>query len=134
MLADILVSESYDQLRALFEAFEEPAWNAMTRFIREKLPEEADAILSTVEAIRRPHRMFAENLRHFYDQETKWFGISSSQHDVIRTVVGRSEVDLGEILECYKQLYNVRFLRDSNTTWIGRYETALKVLTSVDDA
>ncbi|KAH7721068.1 annexin B [Aphelenchoides avenae] len=134
LLADILVKESYDQLRALFETYDDPAWNSMTRYIREKLPEEADAILSTTEAIGHPLRMFAENLRHFYDDETKWFGISSSQHDVIRSVVGRSEVDLGDILQCYERLYHARFLRDSNTTWIGRYETALKVLTSVDDA
>lgn len=67
----MFVKESYDQLRALFETYDDPAWNSMTRYIREKLPEEADAILSTTEAIGHPLRMFAENLRHFYDDETK---------------------------------------------------------------
>ncbi|KAH7704395.1 annexin [Aphelenchoides avenae] len=127
----MLAIDSYAQMRALFDAYEQPAGNSLEDLIRKAFPRDdnAEALIAPARTIHHPLATFAANLRHFYDKDVKWFGVSSSQHDVIRTVVGRSEIDLGDVLETYKSLYGSTFLAEPNEALDGSYANALVILT-----
>ncbi|KAH7698808.1 Annexin repeat [Aphelenchoides avenae] len=126
----MLAIGSYAQLRALFDAYEKSAVSSLEDLIRKAFPEDdnVQALIALARTIHHPRSTFATNLRHYYDKDVKWFGVSNSQRDVIRTVVGRSEIDLDDVLEKYKSLYGSTFLAESNDALDGNYTTALAVL------
>ncbi|KAH7702696.1 annexin [Aphelenchoides avenae] len=126
----MLAIDSYAQLRALFDAYEQSVGSSVDELIRKAFSgdDNGEAVISLSRAIHHRLTTFATNLRSYYDKETKWFGVSNSQHDVIRIVVGRSETDLGDVLRKYASMYGSNFLAESNDAFDGNYTTALAIL------
>ncbi|KAH7702325.1 annexin [Aphelenchoides avenae] len=131
----ILAMYSYEQLRAMFDAYEKPVGNSMDDLIRKEFAghDKGEALIAVVQTIHHRITTFARNLESFYDTEVKCFGISNSQHDVIRTVVARSEIDLGDVLAKYEFVYGTAFLEESNDLWASSYVLALRILTGRSD-
>lgn len=127
----MLATESHEQLCALFDAYEKTAGKSVEELIRKAFAgnDAGESLLVAVHAIREPLATFAHNIAGFYDSKMDVFGASNSQHDVIRTVVGRSELDLGDVLEKYEAMYGAPFLGESNHHRARSYEVALRVLT-----
>ncbi|KAH7718185.1 annexin-B11-like isoform X2 [Aphelenchoides avenae] len=133
IFSQMLAIDSYAQLRALFDAYEQSVGSSLEDLIRKAFAgdDNAEALIALARIIHNGLTTFAANLRSYYDKDVKWFGVSNNQHDVIRTVIGRSEVDLGDVLQKYKAMYGSAFLGESNHAFDSNYATALAVLCGI---
>ncbi|KAH7712524.1 Annexin repeat [Aphelenchoides avenae] len=133
IFSQMLAIDSYAQLRALFDAYEHSVGSSLEDLIRRAFAgdDNAEALIALARIIHNGLTTFATNLRSYYDKDVKWFGVSNNQHDVIRTVIGRSEIDLGDVLQKYKAMYGSAFLGESNHAFDSNYATALAVLCGI---
>ncbi|KAH7668141.1 annexin, partial [Aphelenchoides avenae] len=130
IFSQMLAIDSYAQLRALFDAYEQSVGSSLEDLIRKAFAGDdiAEALIALARILHNGLTTFATNLRSYYDKDVKWFGVSNNQHDVIRTVIGRSEIDLGDVLQKYKAMYGSAFLGESNHAFDSNYATALAIL------
>lgn len=67
----MLAFEGYTQLRALFDAYEEPVGNSIEGLIRKEFAgdDNGEALVKLVRTIHHRATTFAANLRNYYDSE-----------------------------------------------------------------
>nr|XP_022316637.1 annexin A7-like [Crassostrea virginica] len=96
----ILCIKSYDQLRSIFYKYEELKGNPLEEDIASETSGTLkDGFLAIVEVARYKPRFFA---RRLHDAMA---GFGTSDNDLIRLIITRSEDDLEEIKEEYQKLY-----------------------------
>lgn len=87
---------SYAQLRSIFDEYRKISGHKFEKTIKKEIDDELkDAYLSIVKAIRNPAAFFAKRLRHRVHKK----------NDMIRIVVTRSEIDLGDIKREYAEKF-----------------------------
>ncbi|KAH7696426.1 hypothetical protein AAVH_36502, partial [Aphelenchoides avenae] len=69
----MLALDSYAQLRALFDAYEQSAGSSLEDLIRKAFAgdDNGEAMISLARTIHHPRTTFATNLRHYYDKDVK---------------------------------------------------------------
>ncbi|XP_058059450.1 annexin B9 isoform X1 [Anopheles bellator] len=116
----ILVTRSYQQLRAVFDIYENlaghPVEDAVKREFSGAIEEGFKAI---VRCVRSKVQYFAKRLHN------SMAGLGTNDKTLIRIIVSRSEIDLGDIKEAFQEMYG-----KSLESWIkgdtsGDYKKAL---------
>ncbi|XP_026289323.2 annexin B10 isoform X1 [Frankliniella occidentalis] len=96
----ILAHESFEQLRLIFEEYKNVSGRTIQQAIRDELSGDLkEAIGTIVECVQNPAAYFAERLHKAIA------GAGTDDETMIRIIVSRSEVDLGDIKQEYERLY-----------------------------
>uniref|UniRef100_A0A023ERF0 Annexin n=1 Tax=Aedes albopictus TaxID=7160 RepID=A0A023ERF0_AEDAL len=96
----ILVTRSYQQLRAVFEAYENMAGHSVEDAIKREFSGAIEeGFKAIVRCVRSKVQYFAKRLHH------SMAGLGTNDKTLIRIIVSRSEIDLGDIKEAFQEMY-----------------------------
>ncbi|KAK3091422.1 hypothetical protein FSP39_019774 [Pinctada imbricata] len=116
----ILCLRSFEQLRAIFEKYQEIAGKEIEEDIESEMSGSMkDGFLALVEVARNKPRYFAKCLRRACE------GWGTHDADLIRIIATRSEDDLQEIKEEYQQLYEKSLEEEVESECGGDYKRLL---------
>ncbi|KAL8592334.1 hypothetical protein ACOMHN_044270 [Nucella lapillus] len=119
----VLASQSYEQLRAVFDAYSRVSGKDIEHAIRSEMSGDlATGMLTIVRMIRSKHGYFAERLYHSMK------GLGTDDRTLIRIIVSRCEVDMKQIKEEFQRRYSQSldaFIRDDTS---GDYSHLLLAL------
>ncbi|XP_063982801.1 annexin B9-like isoform X1 [Diachasmimorpha longicaudata] len=120
----ILITKSYPQLRRIFYEYERVSGSTIEEAIRREFsgPLE-DGYLAVVQCARNKTDYFAERLHK------AMAGIGTTDSTLIRVIVSRSEIDLGDIKDAYQQKYGNSLAADIDSDTSGDYKRLLLALT-----
>lgn len=119
----ILAHESFSQLRQIFEEYKTISGCTIEQAIKAEIGGElADAISAIVECVQDISRWYATRLRK------AMHGIGTDDRTLIRIIVSRSEIDLGDIKAQYEALYNKTLESEVRGETSGDYKRALVAL------
>lgn len=116
----ILVTRSYQQLRGVFEAYESMAGHTIEDAIKREFSGAIEeGFKAIVRCVRSKVQYFAKRLHN------SMAGLGTNDKTLIRIIVSRSEIDLGDIKEAFEEMYG-----KSLESWIkgdtsGDYKRAL---------
>ncbi|CAG9103242.1 unnamed protein product [Plutella xylostella] len=97
----ILAHESFEQLRLVFDAYKQLSGRTIEQAIKAELDGELrDALSAIVETCQNAAAWFATRLRAAMQ------GLGTDDRTLIRIIVSRSEIDLGDIRDEYERLYD----------------------------
>ncbi|CAG2061067.1 unnamed protein product, partial [Timema podura] len=97
----ILAHESFPQLRLIFEEYKNVTGRSIEQALESEISGELlEAMLAIVECVQSPPNYFAKRLH--------WAvaGAGTNDGTLIRIIVSRSEIDLGNIKREYERLYD----------------------------
>lgn len=119
----ILCSRSFAQLRATFQEYEKLSSTDIEKSLKKELSGDLeDALLAIVKSIKNRNAYFAERLRESMS------GAGTNDSDLIRIIVSRCEIDLGDIRREYSSLYNRDLVNDLKDELKGDYEDIVVAL------
>ncbi|GLH02923.1 Annexin [Gryllus bimaculatus] len=97
----IMAHESFPQLKLIFEAYKEISGRTIEQALQNELSGELlDAMLAIVENVQHPPTFFAKRIHDACE------GMGTDDKTLIRIIVSRSEIDLGNIKREFERLYD----------------------------
>ncbi|XP_044737114.1 annexin B10 isoform X2 [Chrysoperla carnea] len=119
----ILAHESFAQLKLVFEQYKEVSGNTMEQAIKHELDGELkEAMLAIVECVQSPPAFFAKRLH------AAMAGVGTDDRTLIRIIVSRSEIDLGDIKKEFERIYDKTLESFVKGETSGDYKRALVAL------
>ncbi|RZF42584.1 hypothetical protein LSTR_LSTR001379 [Laodelphax striatellus] len=119
----ILSHDSYEQLRIVFEEYKNLAGRTIEQSLKNELSGALlNAYLGVVECVQCPVTYLAKQLHN----AVKGFG--TDNNTLIRIIVSRSEIDLGNIKQEYERLYDKTLESVVKSETSGDYKKALVAL------
>ncbi|KAM3957153.1 annexin B10 isoform 3-T3 [Aphomia sociella] len=116
----ILAHESFAQLRQIFEEYKNISGRTIEQAIKAELDGELkEAMSAIVECVESAAAWFAGRLRAAMQ------GLGTDDRTLIRIVVSRSEIDLGDIKAEYERLYDKTLESEIRGETSGDYKRAL---------
>ncbi|XP_013389486.1 annexin-B12-like [Lingula anatina] len=123
MFNAILASQSFPQLRAVFDEYQKLSKNTIERVIQSEMSGDlAKGMLTIVKVVKNKASYFAEKMY------TSMKGLGTDDKTLIRVVVTRCEVDMVQIKEEFQKKYHQSlgaFIRDDTS---GDYKRVLLAL------
>ncbi|BES97501.1 annexin A7 11 [Nesidiocoris tenuis] len=119
----ILCSRSYPQLNHIFVEYQRLTGNDFETAIRNEFSGDVqEGLLAIVKSTTNKSRFFAEEIHKSMK------GAGTDDEALIRLIVSRSEIDLGNVKEAYGQLYGRQIQEDVADETSGDYKKALLAL------
>lgn len=116
----VLSHESFPQLHQIFADYKEVTGNTIEQALNSELSGNLlDAFLAVVECVQSPPTYFAKRLRD------AMHGAGTDDETLIRIIVSRCEIDLGNIKEEYERMYNKTLESKIKDECSGDYKKAL---------
>ncbi|XP_015433769.1 PREDICTED: annexin B9-like isoform X2 [Dufourea novaeangliae] len=116
----ILITKSYPQLRKIFSEYERLAGNNLEDAIKREFSGAIeDGYLAVVKCARDKTGYFAERLYKAMK------GLGTDDTTLIRVVIARSEIDLGDIKDTYQRMYGQSLAGDIDDDCSGDYKRLL---------
>uniref|UniRef100_A0A1A9VBK8 Annexin n=1 Tax=Glossina austeni TaxID=7395 RepID=A0A1A9VBK8_GLOAU len=119
----ILAHSSFAQLRLIFEEYKQLSGQTIEQAIKHEMSGELhDAMMAIVECVQSPPTFFATRLFKAMD------GMGTDDTTLIRIIVSRSEIDLGNIKQEFERLYDRTLYSAVKSETSGDYKRALCAL------
>ncbi|XP_061389711.1 annexin B10-like [Musca vetustissima] len=119
----ILAHGSFAQLRLVFEEYKQLSGQTIEQAIKHEMSGELhEAMMAIVECVQSPPAFFANRLFKAMD------GMGTDDTTLIRIIVSRSEIDLGNIKEEFERIYNRTLVSAVKSETSGDYKRALCAL------
>ncbi|XP_053989086.1 annexin B9-like isoform X3 [Hylaeus volcanicus] len=119
----ILITKSFPQLRKIFKEYERLSGNSLEDAIRREFSGSLeDGYLAVVKCTRDKTGYFAERLYKAMR------GLGTDDTTLIRIIVARSEIDLGDIKDTYQRIYGQSLAGDIDDDCSGDYKRLLLAL------
>ncbi|CAL7933688.1 unnamed protein product [Xylocopa violacea] len=119
----ILITKSYPQLRKIFKEYERLAGSSLEEAIKREFSGSLeDGYLAVVKCARDKTGYFAERLYKAMR------GMGTDDSTLIRIIVARSEIDLGDIKDAYQRIYGQSLAGDIDDDCSGDYKRLLLAL------
>ncbi|XP_073835277.1 annexin B10-like [Musca autumnalis] len=119
----ILAHGSFAQLRLVFEEYKHLSGQTIEQAIKHEMSGELhEAMMAIVECVQSPPAFFANRLFKAMD------GMGTDDTTLIRIIVSRSEIDLGNIKEEFERIYNRTLVSAVKSETSGDYKRALCAL------
>ncbi|XP_046741796.1 annexin B9-like isoform X2 [Diprion similis] len=116
----ILITRSYPQLRKIFQEYERLSGSDLEDTIKKEFSGSIeDGYLAVVKCARDKTGYFAERLHK------AMAGMGTDDTTLIRIIVLRSEIDLGDIKEAYEQIYGQSLAGDIDSDCSGGWKKLL---------
>lgn len=123
----ILCSQSFSQLNATFAEYSQLAKADIEKSIKDEMSGDLEfACLTIIKAARNKSAYYAEQLNNAMK------GLGTKDDDLIRLLVSRAEVDLGEIKHYYKIMYGKSLYDAVKSELSGDYEKLFLTLIGKD--
>jgi len=114
---------SFAQLRLVFEEYKQLTGETIEQAIKHEMSGELqEAMMAIIECVQSPPAFFASRLFKAMD------GLGTDDTTLIRIIVSRSEIDLGNIKQEFERLYNRTLLSAVKSETSGDYKKALCAL------
>ncbi|XP_037074136.1 annexin A4-like [Pollicipes pollicipes] len=125
----ILATQSYEQLRLTFQAYEKISKKTFEQAVRsETHGDYQDALLAIVAVAQNRPAFFAGRLNRSMK------GPGTNDKDLIRLLVSRAEIDLGNIKDEYLKMFGKPLEKDIHSDTSGHYRKLLLRLVGATDA
>ncbi|CAG5083389.1 Similar to AnxB9: Annexin B9 (Drosophila melanogaster) [Cotesia congregata] len=119
----VLITKSFPQLRKIFHEYEKISGSSIEDAIRREFSGSLeDGYLAVVKCARDKTAYFAERLHNAIA------GAGTDDSTLIRVIVTRSEIDLGDIKDAYQQIYGSSLAGDIDGDTSGDYKRLLLAL------
>ncbi|KAG8041440.1 hypothetical protein G9C98_002733 [Cotesia typhae] len=119
----VLITKSFPQLRKIFHEYEKISGSSIEDAIRREFSGSLeDGYLAVVKCARDKTAYFAERLHNAIS------GVGTDDSTLIRVIVTRSEIDLGDIKDAYQQIYGSSLAGDIDDDTSGDYKRLLLAL------
>ncbi|KAM7348083.1 annexin B10-like [Cochliomyia hominivorax] len=119
----IMSHGSFAQLRLVFEEYKNVSGQTIEQAIKHEMSGELhEAMMAIVECVQSPPAFFANRLFKAMD------GMGTDDTTLIRIIVSRSEIDLGNIKEEFERIYNRTLVSAVKSETSGDYKRALCAL------
>ncbi|KAG8328863.1 Annexin B10 [Homalodisca vitripennis] len=116
----ILAHESYEQLRLVFDEYKNISGRTLEQAIKDELSGPLhDAMMAVVQCVQNPLTFYAKQLHD------AMAGMGTKDSTLIRIIVSRSEIDLGNIKKEYERLYGKTLESVVKSETSGDYKKAM---------
>ncbi|XP_004530425.1 annexin B10-like [Ceratitis capitata] len=119
----IMSHSSFAQLRLIFDEYKQLSGQTIEQAIKHEMSGALhDAMIAIIECVQSPAAFFANRLYHAMQ------GMGTNDDAVIRIIVSRSEIDLGNIKDEFERIYNRTLYSAVVSETSGDYKKALTAL------
>ncbi|XP_011505326.1 PREDICTED: annexin B9-like [Ceratosolen solmsi marchali] len=119
----ILMTKSFPQLRKIFDTYNLMTGNTIEDIIKSEFSDDLKSgYLAVIRCACDKTKYFAKRLKHAMK------GMGTTDNTLIRIIVARSEIDLGDIKESYEEKYGTQLAADIDDDCSGDYKKLLLTL------